>query len=194
MYSAFGHRVVMSCTLFFGCRRSYRNALIINDNKLQATSNHIRQEGQVYSHTSSRATSTCKLQHGTRHVAYLNTEHVRQRRRCRLTGEPISSCSLLQHFSICSLLCSFVWFIEQLPLHYLVTFTASARYDARCDNCDARCDKGARYEKPRYKERGLTECDARCERRRRHVAWRRAGHVDSRWAFCTLWRNKYVYI
>ena len=29
MYSTFGHRVVMSCTLLSGCRWRYRNALII---------------------------------------------------------------------------------------------------------------------------------------------------------------------
>ena len=29
MYSAFGHRMVVSCTLLSGCRRRYRNVLII---------------------------------------------------------------------------------------------------------------------------------------------------------------------
>ena len=37
-----------------------------------------------------------------------------------------------------------------------------ARYDVRCDNGDD-AEKGARYKKPQYMERGLTECDARLQ-------------------------------
>ena len=114
---------------------------------LHATSNHVRQEGHVYSRTSSRATSTHELQYRTPHVKYANIRHVNSRTSARASsshGEPLASCSCMQSFLHLFLLRSFYHFAEFYhfalfchiaPLCHLATF----RGVLRCDVFDALC-------------------------------------------------------
>ena len=97
---------------------------------MQCNNYRVRQEGHVYSRTSSLTTSTHRLQYRTRHVATSTTRnrstHVRQQGLCRLTvnhSHPVRFCNFSPFLS------------------YSVPFSTLSNYHfaLSCHTCDAVC-------------------------------------------------------